>query len=125
MTRMKVKEFKELNTSTKVKRSKYGNKKTVYQGETYDSKKEADYAGILDALRKAKNKADRVISIERQVKYVIEIRSKKICTYIADFKVKYADGHEEVIDVKGFKTSIYRLKKKLVEACYDIIIKEV
>ena len=30
-----------------------------------------------------------------------------------------------VEDVKGFKTPVYRLKKKLVEACYGITIREV
>jgi hypothetical protein len=50
----------------------------------------------------------------------------KVCDYIADFS--YIDvnetglqgqiGCEVVEDVKGFKTDVYKLKKKLVEALY-------
>ena len=34
-------------------------------------------------------------------------------TYVADFYVKYADGHEEVIDIKGFPDAVAKLKRKL------------
>lgn len=105
--------------------TKYNNKKTEYGGKTYMSKKEADYAQSLDILKNAANKADRVVSYETQVPYPIVLNGKKICKYLADFKVLYADGRVEVIDVKGFRTATYRLKKKLVEAVYGIIIKEV
>ena len=37
----------------------------------------------------------------------------------------YGDGRIEYVDVKGVKTDIYRIKKKLVEALYSIKIKEV
>lgn len=53
------------------------------------------------------------------------MNGKKICKYIADFRVTYADGRIEVVDVKGVRTGVYRLKKKLVEAQYGIIIIEV
>lgn len=107
------------------KGSKYGNVKTEYNGNSYMSKREANYAQQLDLLKKAKNPADQVVSYEIQVPYPIEINGKKICKYLADFRVLYADGRTEVVDVKGFKTDIYKLKKKLVEATYGIEIKEV
>jgi len=106
-------------------KSKYGNIKTEYNGNSFMSKKEANYAQTLDLLKKAKNPADQVVSYEIQVPYLIEINNKKICKYLADFKVLYADGHIEVVDVKGFRTNIYKLKKKMVEATYGIEIKEV
>lgn len=110
---------------TNQKVSKYGNRKTMYKGEMYDSKKEADYAQTLDLMTKARDAATRVQSYERQVPYPIFVREKKICTYLADFVVMYADGGVEVVDVKGVKTDVYKLKKKLVEALYDIQIMEI
>ena len=90
----------------------------------YDSRKEAQYAALLDTLRKATAPKERVVSVERQVPYPITIKRKPICKYVLDFKVTYADGRVEHIDVKGMKTDIYRLKKKMVKACYDIDILE-
>ncbi len=105
------------------KPSKYKNEKTIYNGIKYDSKKEAAYAQTLDLLKKAKGN-DRVLRVERQVKMPIRMDNKLICTYILDFRVEYPD-RLEFIDVKGFRTAIYRLKKKLVEAFYECQIKEV
>jgi hypothetical protein len=34
-------------------------------------------------------------------------------TYVADFYLQYSDGHEEVIDIKGFPDSVAKLKRKL------------
>ena len=93
------------------KQSKYGNKKTEYNGVMFDSKKEAEYCATLDILKKASKKEDRVTSYERQVPFQITLNKKKICKYFADFKVLYADGREEIIDVKGVKTDVYKIKK--------------
>lgn len=79
----------------------------------------------LDMLKKAKNDRDRVVSFKNQIPFICEVNGKKVCKYIADFEVIYADGRVEIIDVKGMKTSIYNLKKKLVEALHDIKIIEV
>lgn len=108
--------------------NKYGAKKTEYNGRLYDSKKEAQYASILDLSKRAIAPTCRVVSWEPQVRFDIVINDKKICSYYLDFLVKYADGHIEHIDVKGgraTKTAVYRLKKKLVEAVHNIKIKEV
>jgi len=105
--------------------SKYHNKKTIYNGVNFMSRKEAGYARTLDALKYAKDPKERVVSYETQVPFQIEINSVKICKYLADFKVLYKDKHIEIVDVKGFRTEIYKLKKKLVEAQYGITIKEV
>jgi hypothetical protein len=107
------------------KRSKYGNKKTEYGGFLFDSKKEANYARELDLLKSAKGYHDKVHSWERQIPFEIRVNDIKICKYIADFRVNYEDGREEYIDVKGVRTDVYKIKKKLVEAQYGIVIKEV
>lgn len=88
------------------RRSKNGNRRTEYDGVIYDSKKEAEFARTLDICRKASKESDLVVSLERQVPYVIEIKGKKIFTYRADFKVRYADGKEKVYDVKGMRTAV-------------------
>lgn len=105
--------------------SKYRNIQTEYNGFKYMSKKEAEYAMTLDSLKKASNKKDRVISFENQPPFPIFINGIKVFTYISDFKVFYADGRVEIVDVKGVKTDVYRLKKKCVQAQYGIEIIEV
>lgn len=89
------------------------------------SKKEAGYAQELDYLKKARDPKNRVVSFERQVPFQIVVNGIKICKYLADFKVHYADGRIEIVDVKGVRTQMYRLKKRLVEAQFGIIIREV
>lgn len=68
--------------------------------------------------------SERVLDYKTQVKYPIEVNGFKICTYILDFMVQYCDGRIEHVDVKGYITPIYRIKKKLVEAMYGITIIE-
>lgn len=104
--------------------SKYRNKKTEYNGRVFDSKKEAEFARLLDVCRKASDPKDRVVLVEYQPVFPVFINGKKIFTYKADFLVAYGDGRNEVIDVKGFKTPVYRLKKKAVEAYHKIKILE-
>jgi len=44
--------------------------------------------------------------------------------YRADFRVTYADGHQEIEDVKGMETEIFKLKRKMFEYRYpDLTIK--
>lgn len=119
---MSIDEYKKRN-----KGSKYHNQRTEYNGEMYDSKKEADYARRLQFLKHAKKLEDRVIDIERQVPFTITVgkRGKAVATYFADFRVTYGDLRQEVIDVKGVRTGVYILKKKLVEEIHQIKIIEV
>lgn len=89
------------------------------------SKKEANYAQELDFLKKANKPGERVMHYEMQVPFQVILNNVKICKYLADFKVFYRDGRVEIIDVKGVRTDIYKLKKKLIEAQYGIKIIEV
>ncbi len=88
-------------------------------GITFHSKKESRRYEILrDMLR------DGLISdLRLQKSYQITINGKKICRYIADF-VYIQDGAEIVEDVKGRLTDVYKLKKKLMNACLNIDIYE-
>ena len=110
------------------KRNKFNAKKTIVNGITFDSKKEALYYTNLLLCKRTSLLKDKVLEIELQPRYDIIVNKKKIGFYKADFKVKYHD-RVEIIDVKGLKKGaayqIFRLKKKLVEALYNIEIIEV
>ena len=97
------------------------NKKTEYNGHKYDSKLEAAHAQLLDISMHAVGMYDKVISYERQVPFLLQeafvdkdgTKHRKI-EYLADFVVTYADGRVEVQDTKGFKTEVYKIKKKML-----------
>ncbi len=98
---------------------KYGNTKTVYKGIKFDSKKEAARYHDLLLLKLAGEISD----LQLQYKYPIVIGGVKICTYIADFTYMDKDGNKITEDSKGVQTPEFRLKKKLMLACYGITIK--
>lgn len=56
---------------------------------------------------------------ELQKKYILqegfEHDGKRVqpIVYIADFYIKYSDGREEVVDVKGLPDSVAKLKRKM------------
>ncbi len=103
---------------------KYKNIKTVVNGITFDSKKEAGYYNVL----RLKEKAKLIDSFDLQVKFNLIVNGHNIGFYKADF-VTYKDGKIfEVIDVKSEMTKklpVYRLKKKLMKAIYDFDIVEI
>jgi predicted nuclease of restriction endonuclease-like RecB superfamily len=91
--------------------------------------KEAGYAKQLDLARQAKNQRDRVVEVipQFQVRFWIDEEAKLtdekglyyLCAYRPDFKVTYADGHQEIVEVKGFWTAEGKLKWTLLEALYS------
>lgn len=110
------------------KKSKYLNKKKTVDGITFDSQKEAEYYCQLKFFLKA----GYVTKIERQVAYELqpafrhEGKGERAIKYLADFRVTYKDGHVEVVDVKGMRTDVYRLKRKLLLFKHpDMIFREV
>jgi hypothetical protein len=102
-------------------KTKYNNAKTEYNGMKFDSRKEAKYAFELDMRKRANEIAGYVC----QLPMPIIMNGVQVAKYIADFEVIYLDGRKEIVDVKGMKTPMYRLKKKLIEAQYGIKITEI
>lgn len=100
--------------------NKYHARKTEYNGREYHSQKEANRAWELDMLVRA----GEASKVEPQVPLDLLVNGTKVGKYIADFRVTYRDGHVEYEDVKGMRTDIYILKKKMVEAQYGIKIIE-
>ena len=93
---------------------KYRSKKVELDGHVFHSQAEAKhYWHVL----KPQAEAGEITNLELQPTFECKIDGRLICKYIADF-VYFKDGKRVVEDVKGVKTDVYRLKKKLVEALY-------
>lgn len=111
--------------------SKYHNKKTrCLSKHVHDSKFEASYCNRLLAMKQAGEISDFSI----QVPYPMDVNGKHICTHVVDFVVHYykpgqavvADypirhglfRTEEVHEVKGCETEVWKIKRKLFKALY-------
>lgn len=108
-----------------MKAPKYRNVKTVVDGITFDSIKESRRYGELKLLERS----GRITGLEVQPSFRIVVNDCLICTYKADFRyttdAPHASGFVVVEDVKGMKTPVYRLKKKLMLAVHGIIVVEI
>jgi hypothetical protein len=98
-------------------RHKYRATQTSIDGIKFSSKKEATHYCNLKLLQKSGD----VLFFLRQVPFHLPGNIK----YISDFMVFWANGEVTIEDVKGFKTSLYLTKKKLVENLYPVKIKEI
>ena len=126
MEHITLQEYKQLQQKGN---SKYKAKKTEVDGIKFDSQKEANR--YLDLL--ALQKVGLIQDLHRQVKFELQPSYKKkgktirAITYIADFV--YYDtfkGEKIVEDTKGYRTEIYKLKKKIFEYKYpNLEIKEI
>ena len=126
-----------------MRQRKYGNRKTNIGGKEFDSLKEARRYQELLLLERA----GRISGLQTQVKYVLiptqraasfEVyksgpnkgrrKPGKVleceCSYIADF-CYIRNGETVVEDAKGYRTEVYKIKKKLMLERYGIQIKEV
>lgn len=121
-------------------RSKYGNKKAIHNGITFDSRRERDrYISLLTLLRAGEISDLKMQvpfeiipavyeTVEKQLKTkvkMVEQRVQRATHYIADFVYKDKDGNLVVEDSKGCRTKEYLLKKKMMRAFLGIEIKEV
>lgn len=106
-------------------RSKYNAKKVVIDNIKFDSKAEAAYYQQLKLLKMT----GEVVSFDLQPEFILQdsfVKNGKkyhAIKYRADFLVRYKDGHEELIDVKGMLTNEFILKRKLFEMRYMQSIK--
>jgi hypothetical protein len=106
---------------------KYHAQPTMVDGIRFASKKEARRYGELKLLEKA----GEIHSLRVQPSFDLDViggfvNRVNIGVYRADFD--YFDRRKDtrvVEDVKGFKTPLYRWKKKHVEAQYGISITEI
>lgn len=129
-----TKAINQMAITRSAKRSKYGAVKTTVDGIVFDSKKEAQRYHEL----RLREKAGEIRGLQLQPEFSLNTwhgdhsEAPKVGVYRGDFKYdeKQPDGDGNgwlpiVEDVKGFKTPLYRWKKKHVEAQYGIQIKEI
>lgn len=101
---------------------KYGAKKIRFLGHSFDSKAEYEFY-----LRLLADKQDGIIKeIVLQPEYELQPAFEKYgkryrkMVYTPDFYVRYADGREEAIDIKGMTTTDAEMRRKLFIYRYDI-----
>lgn len=100
--------------------SKYNNKLKVVDGITFDSVMEANYYEHLKELRERKQIVDFGIQpvYELQPKFYKRGKTFLPIKYKADFEILKLDGEVLTIDVKGFETADFKIKKKMFEYKY-------
>lgn len=99
--------------------SKYGNKLVEHEGELFHSV--GEFRRFIELQNE--QRAGLIKNLQRQVEFPCAVAGVVVCSYFADFVYTRA-GREVVEDFKGYRTEIYRLKKKMVEAAYNIKIFE-
>jgi hypothetical protein len=108
--------------------SKYRNRKTEVDGITFDSQAEARRWQHLKDLEARGTITDlcRQVSFELvpAVRFFGSKRATPALRYIADFGYTDADGKRVVEDVKGALTRVYKIKKHLMKALFNIDILE-
>nr|DAZ56827.1 MAG TPA: Endonuclease [Caudoviricetes sp.] len=108
-------------------RSKFNAKKTVVDGITFDSRKEAKrYVALRDLER-----AGKIRCLRRQVRFEllpafdVDGKHYRPTTYVADFVYTDAKSGKEIVeDVKGVRTDVYRLKSKMFAHKFGVSILE-
>lgn len=106
---------------------KYLNKKTVVDGITFDSKKEAKRYGELKILEKA----GQIDTLTLQPKFTLipsqrraDGKEERPVVYIGDFMYR-ENGKFVVEDTKGFRTADYIIKRKLMLKEHGITVREI
>ncbi|MDO9527624.1 MAG: DUF1064 domain-containing protein [Syntrophales bacterium] len=89
---------------------------TELDGIKFQSKKEAGYYQKLKMFQKL----GELVFFLRQVPFDLPGNVK----YRVDFQEFWRDGTVHFVDVKGFRTPEYIMKKKMVEALYPVTIEE-
>ena len=94
---------------------KYHNHSTTYNGHTYHSKLEANYAVELDFRLKAGD----IKGWERQVKLDLKVNGYHISNYYIDFIIQHNNGVYEFTEIKGMEMDLWKMKWKILEATFD------
>lgn len=104
-----------------MKENKYNADRTEIDGHKFPSQKEATYyLKYMEMLEKGE-----IVDLELQPQYVLlpQFRDKqgkleRAITYKPDFLLTYPDGKMLVVEVKGFKTRDYIMRRKLFKYKY-------
>ena len=107
---------------------KYGNKKTIVDGFEFDSKLEAKRYNELKMLLRSGVITDLTLQkvFLLQEGFIYAKKRERPITYVCDFYYKDKQENEIVEDAKGFKTDVYKIKRKLFLFKYPhVVFKEV
>ena len=106
--------------------SKYHSRKTVVNGIKFDSRREADAYCKLFLLERAGKISNLRLQVpyELQEKFTLKGKTIRAIKYVADFVYTDENGVEHIIDVKGVRTEVYKLKKKMFMYRYKKTIEE-
>lgn len=100
---------------------KYRNTPTAVDGIRFDSAREARRYATL----RFRERLGLISDLELQPRYPLVVCGVKVGEYRADFRYRVPTGGVIVEDAKGVRTPAYRLKRKLMLACYGVRILEV
>lgn len=107
--------------------SKYRNKKTIIDGITFDSKKEARRYSELKLLERA----GQIDTLTLQPRFTLiptqrraDGKAERSVVYIADFMYR-ENGAFVVEDTKGVRTPDYVIKRKLMLKEHGITVREI
>lgn len=109
--RMTEEEYRRLTgQASEKKKNKYRARKVNVDGICFDSQKEADYYCQLKLLLRA----GEIAGFCRQPRFVITEGTDGGAgtEYVSDFVIFYPDGKYRIVDVKGVKTEVFKLKLK-------------
>lgn len=71
------------------------------------------------------HRAGRITNLIHQPEFSLVVNGVLICRYRADAEYIDSDGNRVIEDVKGVKTTVYRIKRKLMSALHGLTITEV
>lgn len=97
--------------------SKYGNRKVIVDDVIFDSVKEANRYQELKLMERAGAIKDLELQprFELVPKFSHEGETFRKVEYVADFRYYDVGLDREVVeDVKGYKTEVYKIKKKML-----------
>ena len=118
---------KLVGKSTDIKTNKYHNKKIYYDGHWFDSEKEKSYYIKFKLMQNTGEIHNLTLQVEFELQPVFKLKNKmyRSINYLADFTYYDKDNNYHIIDIKGYKTEVYKIKKKLMAYKYDIEIEEI
>ena len=96
--------------------NKYHARKTVVDGITFDSRREASRYVVMKGMEQRREIEN--LRLQQRYELIPKHGKNRAVFYIADF-VYMQDGKEVVEDCKGYRTDIYKMKKKIFEWKYD------
>lgn len=117
---------KLVGKSIDIKTNKYHNKKVFYDGHWFDSEKEKSFYIKFKLMQNS----GEIHGLKLQQKFllieafILNKKKYRETTYISDFTYRDKEDKLHIIDVKGMRTEVYKLKKKMMAYKYGIEIEE-